>query len=132
GVDAALRRGRTGEVYNFGGRSERQNLDVTRTVLHLTERPLSLIRHVGDRPGHDRRYAVDCSKAEVELGWRATVPFEAGLAATVAWYRANAGWVERVRSGAYRTGPEPSPELPPPAAGSRAAVQQGAHALLGE
>src|SRR5205823_11081997 len=88
GVEAALRRGRAGEVYNFGGRSERSNLDVTRMILELCGRPEGLIRHVADRPGHDRRYAVDCTKAEDELGWRPTISFEAGLAATVAWYRA--------------------------------------------
>ncbi|MBV8677388.1 MAG: dTDP-glucose 4,6-dehydratase [Planctomycetaceae bacterium] len=102
GVDAALRRGRPGAIYNFGGRSERYNIDVTRAVLKLTGKPESLIRHVTDRPGHDRRYAVDCSKAEAELGWHATTTFEDGLAATVDWYRSHARWVERVRSGAYR------------------------------
>ncbi len=104
GVDAALRRGRAGAIYNFGGRSERYNLDVTHLVLKLTGKPATLIRHVTDRPGHDRRYAVECGLAERELGWRPTVSFEEGLAETVAWYRANARWVERVKSGAYRGG----------------------------
>jgi dTDP-glucose 4,6-dehydratase len=104
GIDAVLRRGRPGVVYNFGGRSERFNLDVTRAVLKLTGKPESLICHVTDRPGHDRRYAVDCSRAEAELGWRPTVVFEEGLAATVDWYRTHTDWVERVRSGAYRAG----------------------------
>ncbi len=104
GVDAALKRGRAGAVYNFGGRSERYNLDVTHLVLKLTGKPASLIRHVTDRLGHDRRYAVECGLAERELGWRQTVTFEQGLADTVAWYKANARWVERVKSGAYRTG----------------------------
>jgi dTDP-glucose 4,6-dehydratase len=108
GIEAALRRGRAGEVYNFGGRSERSNLDVTRTILQLCGQPEGLIRHVADRPGHDRRYAVECTKAESELGWRLTISFEAGLAATVSWYRAHAGWVERVRSGAYRFDPRSS------------------------
>src|SRR3954454_2199939 len=102
GVDAALRRGRPGEIYNFGGRCERYNIDVTRAVLKLTGKPESLIRHVTDRPGHDRRYAVNCAKAEAELGWSQTVTFEQGLAATVDWYKTNARWIERVRSGAYR------------------------------
>jgi dTDP-glucose 4,6-dehydratase len=102
GVDAALRRGKAGSVYNFGGRSERYNIDVTRAVLRLTGKDENLIRHVTDRPGHDRRYAVDCSRAEAELGWRITTDFEAGLADTVNWYRTHARWVERVRSGAYR------------------------------
>src|SRR4051794_27971890 len=102
GVDAALRRGRPGEIYNFGGRSERYNMDVTRAVLKLTGKPDTLIRHVTDRLGHDRRYAVNCARAEAELGWSQTVTFEQGLAATVDWYKTNARWIERVRSGAYR------------------------------
>jgi dTDP-glucose 4,6-dehydratase len=102
GIDAALRRGRAGEVYNFGGRSERFNLDVTHAVLKLCGKTSSLIRHVTDRPGHDRRYAIDCAKAEAELDWQPSVTFEQGLAATVDWYQSHTRWVERVRSGAYR------------------------------
>jgi dTDP-glucose 4,6-dehydratase len=105
GVDAALRRGSEGEVYNFGGRSERFNMDVTKAVLNLTNKPATLIRHVTDRLGHDRRYAVNCTRAESELGWSQTVSFEEGLAATVDWYKANSQWTERVRSGAYRQQP---------------------------
>jgi len=103
GIGAAMRRGRPGEVYNFGGRSERFNIDVTHMLLKLCGKTESLITHVTDRPGHDRRYAVNCSRAEAELGWRPTVPFEQGLAETVEWYRSNARWVQRVRSGEYRT-----------------------------
>jgi dTDP-glucose 4,6-dehydratase len=77
-------------------------------LLKLCGKDESLIRHVTDRLGHDRRYAVDCCKAEAELGWRPTVAFEQGLADTVEWYRANAPWVDRVRSGAYRS-PAPRP-----------------------
>jgi dTDP-glucose 4,6-dehydratase len=102
GIAAALRRGRAGEVYNFGGRSERYNMDVTQAVLELTGKPKTLIRHVADRLGHDRRYAVNCDKAEAELGWAQTVTFEQGLADTVNWYKTNTNWVDRVRSGAYR------------------------------
>jgi dTDP-glucose 4,6-dehydratase len=102
GISAALRRGRAGEVYNFGGRSERYNMDVTQAVLELTGKPKTLIRHVTDRLGHDRRYAVNCDKAEKELGWAQTVTFEQGLADTVDWYQTNTNWVDRVRSGAYR------------------------------
>ena len=105
GIDAALRRGRAGEVYNLGGKSERYNIDVTRAILGLCGKTESLIQYVTDRLGHDRRYAINCSKAEAELGWRPTVPFEQGLADTVAWYKAHADWIERVRSGAYRSGP---------------------------
>ena len=100
GVCAAeLHHGRAGAVYNFGGRSERYNIDVTRSVLQLTGKPENLIRHVADRPGHDRRYAVNCSRAEAELGWSQTVTFEQGLAETVQWYKSNTGWIDRVRSG---------------------------------
>jgi dTDP-glucose 4,6-dehydratase len=105
GIDAALRCGRAGEVYNFGGKSERYNIDVTHTILDLCGKPKSLIQYVTDRPGHDRRYAIDCTKAESQLGWRPTIAFEAGLAATVTWYKTHTQWVDRVRSGAYRAGP---------------------------
>jgi len=84
-------------------------MDVTRTVLKLTGKPDTLIQHVTDRPGHDRRYAVDCAKAETELGWKQNVTFEQGLATTVQWYKSHTDWVERVRSGAYRTGTHLSP-----------------------
>ena len=103
GVDAALRAGEPGAIYNFGGRCERFNIDVTRLVLALTGKPETLIRHVTDRLGHDRRYAVECGFAERELGWRPTITFEQGLADTVAWYRDHAKWVDRIRSGAYRS-----------------------------
>jgi dTDP-glucose 4,6-dehydratase len=103
GIDAALRRGRAGEVYNFGGKSERYNIDVTRAILALCGKPESLIQYVTDRLGHDRRYAINCTKAESELAWCPTVTFEQGLADTVTWYQTHATWIERVGSGAYRT-----------------------------
>jgi len=102
GIAAALRRGRPGAVYNFGGRAERTNLDVVRTILRILDRPESLIRFVADRPGHDRRYAMDIARAERELDWRPRWTFEDGLEATVRWYVDNAEWVQRVRDGAYR------------------------------
>src|SRR5262245_49673235 len=101
GVDAAWRKGRAGEVYNFGGRCEKPNLELTHSLLDLLGKPRTLIRHVQDRPGHDRRYAIDCSKAERELGWRPEVKFDDGLRETIAWYRANGEWVARIRSGDY-------------------------------
>ena len=104
GIDAALRRGKAGEVYNFGGKSERYNIDVTRAILNSCGKPESLIRYVTDRLGHDRRYAINCKKAEAELGWHPTVAFEEGLAATVTWYQTHTEWINRVRSGAYRVG----------------------------
>jgi dTDP-glucose 4,6-dehydratase len=102
GIDAALRKGQPGEIYNFGGKSERYNIDVTRAILRQCDKPETLIRYVTDRLGHDRRYAINCDKAEKELGWRPTVAFEEGLTATITWYKTHMNWVERVRSGAYR------------------------------
>ncbi|MGL4551910.1 MAG: dTDP-glucose 4,6-dehydratase [Gemmataceae bacterium] len=101
-VAAVLFKGRTGEVYNIGGRSEVTNIDLTHTLLDLLGKPRSLIRYVPDRPGHDRRYAIDCSKAEAELGWKPTTPFARGLAETIEWYKANTAWVDQIRSGEYR------------------------------
>src|SRR5262249_9782934 len=102
GIDAALRRGRNGEVYNFGGRTEKTNLEITHLLLDLLEKPRSLIRYVADRPGHDRRYAIDCRKAERELAWKPEITFSDGLRDTIDWYRRKGGWVTRVKSGEYR------------------------------
>jgi dTDP-glucose 4,6-dehydratase len=102
GVELAWRKGRAGEVYNFGGRSERTNLELVHTLLRALGKPDSLIKFVKDRPGHDRRYAIDCAKAERELGWAPEWNFEEGLAATIDWYRKNSEWVEQIRSGEYR------------------------------
>jgi dTDP-glucose 4,6-dehydratase len=100
-VERVWRQGRPGEVYNFGGRCEKTNLELTHTLLRLLDKPATLIRYVRDRPGHDRRYAIDCSKAERELGWQPKISFEQGLRETIDWYRANKAWVEAVRSGEY-------------------------------
>jgi len=97
-----LRRGRCGEVYNIGGRAERRNLDVVRLVLKALGKPDGLIRFVTDRPGHDRRYAIDSTKLERELGWEPQRSFEAGIGGTVDWYMSNRSWWERVLSEAYR------------------------------
>lgn len=101
GVEAAWRHGTPGEVYNFGGRCEKTNLELTHTLLDLCGKTKALIRYVQDRPGHDRRYAIDCAKAERELGWSARVPFETGLRETIDWYRANAGWVAGIKTKEY-------------------------------
>ncbi len=100
-VYAVWRVGRPGEVYNIGGRCEKANLDLTHTLLDLLDKPRTLIRHVVDRPGHDRRYAIDCTKIERELSWRPRVTFAEGLRDTIAWYCANEPWVAQVRSGEY-------------------------------
>ena len=93
--------GQPGEVYNIGGNCEKTNLELTHTLLQLLGKPTSLIRYVQDRPGHDRRYAIDSSKIERELGWKPKIPFADGLRETVEWYKTNANWVEHVRSGEY-------------------------------
>jgi dTDP-glucose 4,6-dehydratase len=87
GVLCALEKGKSGEVYNFGGRAERKNIDVVRQILKILNKPESLIQFVEDRKGHDWRYAINCSKAEKELGWKAKMKFEQGLESTVEWYR---------------------------------------------
>ncbi len=102
GIEAALRRGRVGEVYNFGGRCELRNIDVTRTLLRLLGKPETLIKYVSDRPGHDQRYAIDCGKAERELDWTPQVDFAAGLRETIDWYLAHGAWVARIKSGEYQ------------------------------
>ena len=102
GISAALERGRVGEVYNFGGRCELQNIELTRKLLELLGKPESLIEYVADRPGHDLRYAIDSTKAEQELRWRPQIDFETGLRETIDWYRTHADWVERIKSGAYQ------------------------------
>ena len=100
-IDLVLREGRSGEVYNVGG-EERENLDVTQRIVELTGCDPALVRHVEDRPGHDRRYAIADDKLR-SLGWSPSRSFEDGLAETVDWYRANRAWWEPIKSGEYRT-----------------------------
>jgi len=101
-VLTVLEGGRPGAVYNIGARSERQNIDVVREILRQVGKPESLIRFVKDRPGHDRRYAMNPERIEEELGWRPQVSFEEGLADTIRWYRDHADWWRRVKDGSYR------------------------------
>jgi dTDP-glucose 4,6-dehydratase len=110
-IRTVLEKGRPGETYNIGGNSEKANIDVVHTICNLVDemRPQSgtgprteLITYVKDRPGHDRRYAIDASKITRELGWKPAEQFETGLRKTVAWYLANSTWIEGVRTGAYR------------------------------
>jgi dTDP-glucose 4,6-dehydratase len=102
GIDVALRNGEPGEVYNFGGNSELQNIDLTFKLLDALGKPRTLIRHVEDRAGHDFRYAIDTTRVEHELGWKPQMDFETGLRNTINWYLDNKGWAERIQSGQYR------------------------------
>ena len=97
-----LKKGKAGETYHIGGKNPLPNLEVLRLLLKIAGQPESLLKHVTDRLGHDRRYAVDCSKIGRELGWTPEIPFEDGLRSTVNWYRDHRAWVENARSGEYR------------------------------
>jgi dTDP-glucose 4,6-dehydratase len=101
-IDAVLRRGVAGEVYNIGGNNEEHNLDLVKMLLKQLGKSESLITFVKDRPGHDRRYAIDATKMKRELGWSPSYTFERGLAETVTWYLRNQDWWKRIISGEYR------------------------------
>jgi len=102
GIVAALQRGRAGEVYNLGADNEWANLDLVRLLLRIVGKPESLITYVKDRPGHDRRYAIDSAKARRELDWAPAIDFETGLRRTVAWYKENEPWWSEILSGDYQ------------------------------
>jgi dTDP-glucose 4,6-dehydratase len=109
-IRAVLAKGRLGDVYNIGGCNEKANIDIVKTICQLLDelRPdpagsySRLIAYVKDRPGHDRRYAINARKIERELGWRPVETFETGIRKTVNWYLQNQYWVSRVQSGVYR------------------------------
>lgn len=101
-IDLVMRRGREGEVYNVGGHNERTNLDVVKTVLRELGKPESLITFVTDRPGHDRRYAIDPGKIHAELGWLPRTRFDDGMHQTVQWYLNNRPWWEHILAGEYQ------------------------------
>ena len=102
GVDMIVRHGRNGEIYNLGGHAERTNLEVVKTILKQLGKPESLITFVTDRPGHDRRYAIDSTKVEKELGWDRTYTFEEGIKETIDWYVNNQKWIEDIKNGKYK------------------------------
>jgi dTDP-glucose 4,6-dehydratase len=101
-IHTVLLEGRPGEAYNAGGPDECENLEVVRRILDLTGRDESLIEHVTDRPGHDRRYSLSSDKLRSDLGWEPEVRFAEGLERTVAWYGENEWWWGPIRSGEYR------------------------------
>ena len=101
-IDRVLHDGRIGEVYNIGGSNEMPNLDVVRLILKHLKKPESLIAFVKDRPGHDRRYAIDSAKLRRELGWTHAFTFERGIAETIDWYVENEPWWKRILSGEYQ------------------------------
>ena len=100
-IDLVVRKGRVGEVYNIGGHNERTNLEVVKTILKALGKPESLIKFVTDRPGHDRRYAIDPTKIETELGWKPEYTFDTGIVKTIEWYLNNKEWWEHIISGEY-------------------------------
>lgn len=102
-IDLVMRMGREGEVYNVGGHNERRNIDVVRAILRELKKPESLITYVTDRPGHDRRYAIDPSKIHTELGWLPQTGFEDGIRRTIRWYLDNRGWWEHILAGEYQS-----------------------------
>jgi dTDP-glucose 4,6-dehydratase len=101
-IALALEKARPGSIYNVSSGVSQPNLKIVRTILRLLDKPESLIQYVKDRPGHDRRYALDSSKIQRELGWRPLVSFEVGVRKTIEWYRANSEWLDHARSGEYR------------------------------
>ncbi len=102
GIDRVFRKGKEGEVYNIGGGCEKKNIEITRLILELLGKPEDLIEYVSDRPGHDRRYAIDSGKIREELGWEPHYTFEKGIAETIAWYQEHRSWLEDIQSGRYR------------------------------
>jgi len=103
GILTVLESGRVGEVYNIGGLDLEENLTMVRHMLRLMGKPESLLSYVQDRPGHDRRYALDCKKLETELGWRPEISLEDGLRQTIEWYQDNDRWLADIRGGEYLT-----------------------------
>ena len=102
GIDLIVRHGKDGEIYNIGGHNERTNLQVVSTILKALGKDDSLIEHVKDRAGHDRRYAIDPTKIETELGWKPTYNFDTGIQKTIEWNLKNQEWLKHVESGEYQ------------------------------
>jgi len=108
-IECVLESGKLGEIYNVGGNNEHYNIDIVRLIISQLKQETrdpainnSLIRHVTDRPGHDRRYAIDSSKIQKELGWKPETPFEKGINTTLCWYLDHPEWMQQVMTGEYR------------------------------
>lgn len=101
-VDAIVRSGKIGEIYNIGGDSEKSNIEVVNTILDSLSKPNSLITYVKDRPGHDRRYAINAEKLKDELGWKPDTDFSEGIKQTIKWYCDNTEWVKKIQTGEYK------------------------------
>ena len=98
-IDLVLHHGKPGEIYNIGGNNEWSNLDLTKEILSLLDKPVSLIEFVKDRPGHDRRYAIDATKIRQQLSWKPQYSFEKGIRQTINWYLQNREWWEQIKKG---------------------------------
>ena len=101
-IDLVLHEGKTGEIYNIGGNNEKQNIEIVKLILNDLNKPESLIKYVDDRLGHDRRYAIDSSKIQNELGWKPEYTFETGIKETIKWYLDNQNWMEQIKTGEYQ------------------------------
>ena len=100
-ICAVLEKGKVSEIYNVGGNNEKANIEIVSTLLHTLGKDESLITHVQDRPGHDRRYAIDNTKITSQLGWSPSYTFEEGMKQTIQWYLSNREWIENITSGTY-------------------------------
>jgi dTDP-glucose 4,6-dehydratase len=101
-IDLVLHKGNLGEVYNIGGNNEKTNIEIVKLIIKNLDKPESLIKYVKDRLGHDRRYAIDSSKIQTELGWMPKYTFETGISETIQWYLDNLDWIKKVKSGEYQ------------------------------
>ena len=100
-IDTVLHNGKNGEVYNIGGNNEKANIDIVKLIIANFNKNEDLIEYVADRPGHDRRYAIDNTKITTELGWKPSYTFEEGIKETIQWYVDNTEWLEKIVTGEY-------------------------------